>query len=67
MSDDGQADRERRVRDRAYVIWVEAGCPEGQADEHWRRAAEAVDQETAAVTPLTDLTDEPVPLVPPNR
>jgi len=27
-----------RIRERAHAIWREEGCPEGHADEHWRRA-----------------------------
>lgn len=37
---------EQRIRERAYQIWQEAGCPEGKADEHWRQAeAEIAAQE----------------------
>ena len=28
------------VRDTAYFLWVEAGSPEGRAQEFWRRAME---------------------------
>jgi hypothetical protein len=27
-----------RIRERAHEIWREEGCPDGHADEHWRRA-----------------------------
>ena len=30
---------ERRVRERAYEIWEEEGCPEGRELDHWLRAA----------------------------
>jgi hypothetical protein len=33
---------DERVRDRAYRLWVEEGCPEGRADVHWERARELV-------------------------
>jgi hypothetical protein len=33
---------ERRIRDRAYSIWKEEGCPEGRDVEHWLRAAQEV-------------------------
>jgi hypothetical protein len=36
-----------RIRERAHEIWREEGCPEGHADEHWRRAER-------------ELTDRPV-------
>lgn len=32
-------DEERCVRERAYEIWAEEGCPEGRALDHWLRAA----------------------------
>ncbi|EJW12412.1 hypothetical protein A33M_2103 [Rhodovulum sp. PH10] len=35
-------DFEQRVRERAYRIWQEAGCPEGQADANWELARELV-------------------------
>lgn len=35
---DMQERAERRIRERAYFIWLNEGCPEGRADEHWRHA-----------------------------
>lgn len=35
-------DHEQRVRERAYRIWQEQGCPEGQAEAHWELASELV-------------------------
>ena len=31
---------EQRIRQRAYLLWQQEGCPENRADEHWRRACE---------------------------
>ena len=31
---------EQRVRERAYFLWQQAGCPETQAPRHWHRACE---------------------------
>ncbi len=31
---------EQRIRERAYFLWREEGCPENRADEHWHRARE---------------------------
>ncbi|HXO03843.1 MAG TPA: DUF2934 domain-containing protein [Stellaceae bacterium] len=28
------------VRDRAYLLWEQEGCPDERADEHWQRAQE---------------------------
>jgi hypothetical protein len=48
MSDD----RQRRITQRAHEIWQREGCPDGRADEHWRRAtAEIEAEEAAAVSP----------------
>jgi hypothetical protein len=33
---------EDRVRQRAYRLWVEEGCPEGRSDVHWDKARELV-------------------------
>jgi hypothetical protein len=35
------ADRNDRIREFAYFLWLEEGCPEGQAERHWS-AAEAL-------------------------
>jgi hypothetical protein len=29
---------EQAVRERAYFLWQEDGCPDGRADEYWQRA-----------------------------
>ena len=50
-----EEDREDRIRDRAYLIWLDEGSPHGRAEEHWRKAAEALDTEEAAVAPLQNL------------
>ncbi len=31
---------EQGIRERAYFLWQEEGCPENRADEHWHRASE---------------------------
>jgi hypothetical protein len=35
---DMEADRQDRIRRRAYQIWEEEGWPEGRQVEHWTRA-----------------------------
>jgi hypothetical protein len=35
-------DVERRIRERAYRLWIEDGQPDGRAEDHWRRAAEQI-------------------------
>lgn len=35
------SDRDDRIREFAYFLWLDEGCPEGQAERHWS-AAEAL-------------------------
>ena len=50
-----EADRdlERRIRDRAYLLWEAEGKPDGRADEHWHRARELIEAETRSAYPPT--------------
>lgn len=55
-SDSGQGEisgaaieRDQRIRQRAYRLWEEAGRPEGQAHDHWERAAQDLDREDADI------------------
>jgi hypothetical protein len=34
--------REQRIRERAYRLWLEEGKPEGRAQDHWELASELV-------------------------
>jgi hypothetical protein len=45
-------DLEQRVSRRAYFLWVEAGQPDGQADDFWSEAAK---QEELGEPPATDI------------
>lgn len=31
-------DLEQSIRERAYQLWMESGCQDGQADAHWLSA-----------------------------
>ena len=45
--------KEQEQRERAYRIWEDEGRPEGQHDDHWRRAEEQhekAEQDAAEVT-----------------
>jgi Protein of unknown function (DUF2934) len=49
-------DLEERIRQRAYKLWQEEGCPEGRADAHWDKAAELVaieDNQKHATKPVS--------------
>jgi Protein of unknown function (DUF2934) len=37
-------DLNERVRREAYLLWLKEGQPEGRADEHWKRAQQAVER-----------------------
>ena len=41
-------ERERRIRDRAYHLWIDEGRPHGRHDEFWERATELVGMEDSA-------------------
>jgi hypothetical protein len=46
---------DQRIRERAYQIWLEEGCPEGQEKAHWDMAAELVaieDGQQATLKPI---------------
>ena len=39
---------EQRIRERAYVLWEEANCPEGQADKFWNLAQQEISTQEVA-------------------
>jgi hypothetical protein len=41
------ADRHKRIEQRAYAFWQAEGQPLGRHDEHWHRAARQLDGEEA--------------------
>lgn len=60
------SDKEARIRERAYEIWVREGRPHGRDAEHWRKAeAEITAGEQAAATskPPADVPGD-APLAP---
>ena len=46
-------DAERRVRERAYLLWELEGKPDGRLDEYWDRACELIQDETQSSYPPT--------------
>jgi hypothetical protein len=38
-------DRNDRIREIAYFLWLEEGCPEGEAERHWLAAEALVEPE----------------------
>lgn len=45
--DRGADSREQKIRQRAYELWEQEGCPPGRADEYWHRAERAIASESA--------------------
>jgi hypothetical protein len=43
-----RSDREARIRERAYQIWVAEGRTHGSQEEHWHRAEREIAAEDAA-------------------
>ena len=41
-------DKEQRIREEAYHIWVAEGRPHGRQEEHWRKARALVSKDTAS-------------------
>jgi hypothetical protein len=35
-------DLEQSIRERAYHLWIESGCPDGNAEAHWLAAQREV-------------------------
>ena len=36
-------DRETRIRQRAYQLWLDGGSPEGKQEDHWAQAEREID------------------------
>lgn len=55
---------EQRIRERAFLLWLEEGQPEGRAIDHWDLARELIaieDGQMATTRPVKDeLPGEPV-------
>ncbi|WP_042442843.1 DUF2934 domain-containing protein [Azospirillum sp. B510] len=55
-------DVEQRIRDRAYSIWLEEGCPHGRDGDHWLLAERAIKAETVAspeISPVVAVVKAP--------
>lgn len=38
-------DRDNRIREIAYFLWLEEGCPDGGEQRHWQAAKEMLNSE----------------------
>jgi hypothetical protein len=43
-------ERENKIRERAYWIWLGEGLPDGREHDHWRPAESEVDADDAPKT-----------------
>lgn len=50
-------DDERRIREKAYELWVAEGRPEGRAEAHWQEAREIIATRDSLGTTLVPLKD----------
>ena len=57
-------DREKRIREIAYSLWVAEGFPVGQDDRHWRMATQMMKEEEERSQPASD---KPVEKQKPNK
>jgi hypothetical protein len=48
-----QADRDARIRDRAYQIWLSEGRRHGHDEAHWQQAQREIEAEEAAAPGAT--------------
>ena len=54
---------EQRIRERAYKIWFDEGCPDGRDKEHWELAKLAIAEEDGqAATLLPPEAPPPEPI-----
>jgi hypothetical protein len=53
-------EREQRIRQKAYLIWQEEGCPDGRAGDHWELAAAliAIEEREASADKADDENKE---------
>jgi hypothetical protein len=54
MSMTNEAELESRIRARGHKFWLDAGCPEGQAEGHWEQARLAIAEEDGKASALRD-------------
>jgi hypothetical protein len=53
-------DQSDRIRERAYFVWLDAGCPEGEAERHWLAAETLIEGEAAEGAPIeSEPAEEP--------
>ncbi len=52
-------DRDQRIREIAYFLWLEEGSPEGEADRHWLAAEGLIEDEPDGEPAASETPDKP--------
>ena len=58
------SERDEKVRQRAYEIWLREGSPEGRHEEHWEQARREIDNEADAAAAVGSSADAGSPAAP---
>jgi hypothetical protein len=56
------SDIEERIRERAYQIWLEEGCPKGRELDHWNMATKLVAIEDGQQSTLKPIDENRAPV-----
>jgi hypothetical protein len=54
-------DRDERIREIAYFLWLDEGSPEGAADRHWLAAETLVDSDPLGGESIEAQPPNPLP------
>jgi len=54
-------DLEQAIRERAYCLWIEGGCPHGSAEEHWLAAQREVLSASLGTFSHASITESDIP------
>ena len=57
-------DDEQKLRERAYQLWMEDGCKEGQSDQYWFQAEGEIRSEQSKTTQPVQIPSQPKSDVP---
>jgi hypothetical protein len=55
-------DRDERIREIAYFLWLDEGSPEGAADRHWLAAETLVDSDPLGGESIEAQPPNPLPV-----
>ena len=48
---DQETENHNQIREQAYQLWQEAGCPDGRDEEFWQKAAEIMNAQSQMEEP----------------